>query len=453
MASALPIRRAVGCQRGWKTVTTGMHLISFLIHSPINHTIMSWAHPDDQRLETLGSLKMWQDLARTTERGLFDGVFFGDTPGTFDRFHERTDEAVRYGVSWPSHDPIVLLSALAAATENLGLAATLSVSAIQPYMAVRTLSTLDYLSGGRVGWNVVTGHLRGEHRALGIEQLDHDVRYDKADEFMDVCYALWSGIKDGAILADRKSGVFADPSKVDVIKHEGTYYKCHTTSPTLPSPQGRPVIFQAGSSGRGQQFALKHADVVFGIQPHLQGMQKFMRQLNGAAADAGTEAPRVTFGIQPILGGTEAEAKRHQEELLERIPLDAALSRLSGSLGVDFSQMELDKPLVEIDTQGSRGLMAAMSANFGGRPVTLRDVAMHWGKSVGVPQLVGTPEQVADQLETFWRESGCHGFNVTPTVTPTSIEHFVDEVVPILQRRGVYRTSYRGRTFRENLLS
>jgi FMN-dependent oxidoreductase (nitrilotriacetate monooxygenase family) len=430
-----------------------MHLISFLINSPINHTILSWADPRDRRLETLGNLKLWQDLARTLERGLFDGIFFADTPGTFDRYKERTDEAVRYGVCWPSHDPVVLLSALAAATENLGLAVTLSVSAIQPYTAVRTLSTLDYLSEGRVGWNVVTGHLRGEYRALGLDQLEHDVRYDRADEFMDVCYALWGGIKEGAILADRENGIFADPDKVDVVKHDGAYFRCHTTSPALPSPQGRPVIFQAGSSGRGQRFALKHADVVFAIQPHMTGMKTFMQQLRNAASEAGAEAPRVTFGIQPVIGSTEAEARRQLDALIERIPLEAALSRLSGSLGVDFSKMELDKPLVEMDTQGSRGLMAAMSASFDNKRFTLREVAQRWGLAVGIPQLVGTPEQVADQMERIWRETGCHGFNITPTITPTTIEQFVDEVVPILQRRGVYRTEYKGRTFRENLLS
>jgi long-chain alkane monooxygenase len=163
-----------------------MHLISFLINSPINHTILSWSDPADERLEMLGSLKRWQQLAKTYERGLFDGIFFADTPGVFDRYKERSDEAVRYGVCWPPHDPVVLLSALAAATERLGLAVTLSISANHPYQAVRSLSTLDYLSGGRIGWNIVTGHLRGEHRALGLDQLDHDARYDRADEYMDV---------------------------------------------------------------------------------------------------------------------------------------------------------------------------------------------------------------------------------------------------------------------------
>jgi FMN-dependent oxidoreductase (nitrilotriacetate monooxygenase family) len=430
-----------------------MHLISFLINSPINHTILSWSDPKDERLGALGSLKQWQRLAQTYERGLFDGIFFADTPGVFDRYKERSDEAVRYGVCWPSHDPVVLLSALAAATERLGLAVTLSISATRPYQAVRSLSTLDYLSGGRIGWNIVTGHLRGEYRALGIDQIDHDVRYDRADEYMDVCRAMWSGVRDGAVLADRQSGIFADPAKVDVIKYQGTYFRCHTVPPTLPSRQGHPVLFQAGSSGRGQRFAVKNADVVFSIQPHMAGMKTFMQQLHAAAREADTPAPKVTFGMQPVLGGTEAEAKRRLEELSSRIPLEAALSRLSGSLGVDFSKMELDRPLEEQKTQGSEGLMKAMSASFENKRFTLREAAMRWGLAVGIPQIVGTPEQVADQLEAIWRETGCHGFNLTPTITPSSVEEFVDEVVPILQRRGIFRKEYTGETFRENLLN
>lgn len=430
-----------------------LHLISFLINSPINHTILSWADPKDVRLEALHSIHAWQDLARTLEKGRFDGLFFADTPGVFDRYKERSDDAVRYGVCWPPHDPIVLLSALGAATERLGLAATLSVSANHPYQAVRTLSTLDYMTHGRIGWNIVTGHLRGEHRALGLEQLDHDVRYDRADEYMKVCHALWQGVREGALKMDRASGEFADPSKVDVVKHEGAFFRCHTVPPALPSPQGRPVLFQAGSSGRGQRFALQHADVIFSIQPHMSGMKTFMTQLNTVAKEHGRPAPKVTFGIQPIIGGTEREARQKLASLIERIPLEAALSRLSGSLGVDFSQMQLDEPLAEQSTQASQGLMKAMSASFDNRRFTLREAAIRWGLAVGIPQYVGTPEQVAAQMEEVWRETGCHGFNVTPTVTPSSVEDFVSEVVPLLQRRGIYRTDYEGQTFRDNILS
>ena len=430
-----------------------MHLMSFLIHSPMNHTILSWAHPKDERLDHLGSLAAWQELARTLERGRFDAIFFADTPGVFDRYKERVDEAVEYGVCWPAHDPMVLLPAMAAATEHLGLALTLSISGLAPYHAVRSLSTLDYLSGGRAGWNVVTGHLRGEHRALGLEQLDHDERYDRADEYLELCYKLWGGIKPGAIVADRAGGRFADPRLVDVIDHQGKYFKCRGVSPVLPSAQGHPVIFQAGSSGRGQELMVKHAEVIFAIQPHLEGMKRYMSQIRDAGEKHGRKEPiRVTFGVQPVIGGTEAEAQRSYDDLLARIPVEAALARLSGSLGVDFSTFELDKPLDEQPTQAGQGMMKAMTAMAGGKRMTLREIALYWGGSVGMLPIIGSPEQVADRLETIWRETGCCGFNLTPTINDGSIRAFVDEVVPVLQKKGVLRRDYEHKTLRANLM-
>ncbi len=428
-----------------------IHLISFQINSPMNHTVNSWSHPTDNRLAAMSDLKLWIDMAKTLERGLFDALFFADTPGVFDRYQDRMDEAIRYGVCWPTMDPVTLLGAVAGATERLGLAATVSTGPHHPYSVVRQLSTLDYMSGGRVGWNIVTGHLRGEHRAYGLTELPHDERYDRAEEYMEICYALWNSVGEGAILADKASGVFADPAKVARIQHQGQYFNCDTVAPALPSPQGRPVLFQAGSSGRGQLFAMKHADVVFAIQPNLPGMKKFMDDFRATAASLGrTPAPGVTFGVQPIVGGTEEEAQKKLDTLIEKMHFDGALARLSGTMGVDFSGMDLDQPLVEMQTQGSQGLMKAFSNIVDDKPLTLRDVAIRWGLSVGMPQIVGTPEQVADQLETIWRETGCHGYNVTPHVMPASIEDIVDQVVPILQKRGVYPTEYVGKTLREN---
>lgn len=428
-----------------------IHLVSFQINSPINHTVLSWAAPEDNRLQALGDLGLWIDMAKTLERGLFDAIFFADTPGVFDRYKERMDEAIRYGVCWPTMDPVTLLGAIAGATDRLGLAATISTGPNHPYSVVRQLSSLDYMTGGRVGWNIVTGHLRGEHRAYGLPELPHDERYDRAEEYMEICHALWNSVEEGAIIADKNSGIFADPTKVRTLRHEGKYFKCSTVGPVLPSPQGRPVLFQAGSSGRGQQFAIKHADVVFAIQPNVAGMVKFMTDFRTAAAQAGrTPAPGVTFGIQPVVAGTEEEARRKLNDIIERIPLDAAITRVSGTMGVDFSGMELDQPLAEIQTQASQGLMKAFSNIVGDRPLTLREVAIRWGLAVGMPQILGSPEQVADQIEAIWRETGCHGFNVTPHIMPSSITDFVDQVVPILQKRGVYPTEYPGRTLREN---
>jgi FMN-dependent oxidoreductase (nitrilotriacetate monooxygenase family) len=428
-----------------------IHLVSFLINSPINHTVLSWADQKDNRVAALGNIKLWQELAQTLERGMFDGIFFADTPGVFDRYKESVEDAVKYGVCWPSMDPVVLLSALAAATTHLGLATTMSTSSYQPWTIVRQLGTIDYLSGGRVGWNIVTGHLRGEHRALGLRQLEHDRRYDRADEYMEVCYKLWNSIKPGAIKADKASGIFADPALVEVIDHHGEFFDCNTTAPIMPSPQGHPVLFQAGSSGRGQQFAVRHADVVFSIQPNIGGMKRFMADLDQTAKGMGVKTPGVSFGMQAILGGTEEEARRKLDGIIERMPIDACLARLSGTMGVDFSQFDIDQPLSEMKTEASQGLMKAFSNIVGDRPLTMREVAIKWGLAVGKPQFVGTPEQVADQMEHTWRETGCYGYNLTPTIMPSSVEDFVDQVVPILQKRGIYRTEYTGTTFRENL--
>jgi FMN-dependent oxidoreductase (nitrilotriacetate monooxygenase family) len=430
-----------------------IHLVSFLINSPINHTILSWADDRDNRLEALGDMTLWQELGRTLERGRFDAIFFADTPGVFDRYHQRMDEALRYGVCWPTHDPVPLLGIIGAATQHLGLTATVSTGPHHPYALVRSLSTLDYLTGSRVGWNIVTGHLRGEHRAFGLPQLEHDQRYERAEEYMEVCYQLWDSVADDAIIADKPSGMFADPAKIRIVDHAGEYFRCNTVSPAWPSAQRRPVLFQAGSSGRGQKFAMKHAEVVFAIQPNMATMKKFMSDFRALAAETGlARTPGVTFGIQPIIGGTEREARAKLAALIERIPPEASIARLSGSMGVDFSGMELDQPLEEMQTQGSQGLMKAFSNIVGEKSLTLRDVAIRWGLAVGMPQLIGSPEQVADQIETIWRETGCHGFNVTPHIMPSSIEEFVEEVVPILQKRGIYRSEYEGRTFRENLM-
>jgi FMN-dependent oxidoreductase (nitrilotriacetate monooxygenase family) len=429
-----------------------MHLIGFYMHSPINHTTLSWTDPEDDRLDGMRSFDHWKKLARTLERGFFDAAFFADTPGGMERYKESFDDYVRYGVTWPCHDPMALVPVMLAETKHLGLAVTMSTSGSHPYSAVRRLSTLDYLSGGRVGWNIVSGHLRGEHRALGLAQLEHDLRYDHADEFMEICYALWNGVQPGAILADTEQGLFADPSKVSVVDFAGAYFRCQTVPPVLPSAQGRPVLFQAGSSGRGQKFALKHGDVVFAIQAREKEMTQFVDKLKAASATEGrAEAPKVTFGIQCVLGGTEAEAKRKQAEMFERIPLDAALSRMSGTMGIDFSKIDLDTPLAANTTDASRGMMMALANMTGDGNATARDAARVFGATVGMPQLVGTPEQVADQLEHLWRASGCHGFNITPTTNIASIEHFVDEVVPLLQAKGIYRTEYEGETLRDNL--
>jgi alkanesulfonate monooxygenase SsuD/methylene tetrahydromethanopterin reductase-like flavin-dependent oxidoreductase (luciferase family) len=214
------------------------------------------------------------------------------------------------------------------------------------------------------------------------------------------------------------------------------------------------VLFQAGSSGRGQQFALKHSDVVFSIQARPEAMKAFVEKLDASSKSEGrAEPPKVVFGIQCVLGGTEAEARRRQAGIFDRIPLDAALSRMSGTLGIDFSKIDLDTPLAANTTDASRGMLMALANMTGDGNATARDAARVFGATAGMPQLVGTPEQVADQLEHLWRLSGCHGFNITPTTNFRSVENFVDEVVPLLQARGIFRTDYESDTLHDNLMN
>ena len=432
-----------------------MHLMQMLIHTASTHTMLGWADPADAQLDGLQDFGYWQGLARTLERGCFDGVFFADSPATHAVYRGSVLPSVEYGASWPNHDPMPLVAVMTAATERLGIGVTLSTTGTTPYLATRRISTLNYLSRGRVGWNIVTGFSQAEHLANGMgEQMPHDERYDYADEFMAVCYALWDSVPPEAILRDAASGRFADPGAIRQVDFKGRYLSCKAVAPVLPSPYGRPLLFQAGSSGRGMQFALDHAEVIFGIQPHVAGMKKSLAQLRAAADARGKgQDPKMLFGLQPIVRSTEAEAKRRVEELRERAPIEATLARMSGVFGIDLSTLDPDRPLAEMETQASRGLMAASSTGADGKALTLRDAAAQWVLSVAIPQVVGTPEQVADEFERIWRETGCHGFNLSPTTNPDSVDDFVDQVVPLLQRRGIFRTAYEGDTFRDNLLA
>lgn len=432
-----------------------MHLISFPEYLEGTHYALQAdvdaGHRDGFRGST--AIKFWQKVAATLERGCFDGIFFADSGAVYDRYKGSVDPTLKYGIGWPRHDPLAILTPMAMASEHLGFAFTMSIASVLPYPAMRTLSTLDFLSDGRFGWNIVTGNARMEYEAAGMSEMDHDERYDRADEYMQICNQIWDALPADAIVMDRGNGIIADPSKVGRIDFKGKYFKSKGVPLVAPSPQGRPVLFQAGSSGRGQKFALQNADVIFSIQADTEAMKAYVDELEAAAAQMGRrDKVRVIFGIQVVVGSTEAEAKRRHEEMLGRFSLEASLARLSGSLGVDFSQYDLDTPMEEWPTQASQGLVKAMARKVGGKSLTLRDVAASWATSIGTPHIVGTPEQVAQGMIDMWTRSGAHGFNVRPATVPDSIVEFVDNVVPILQSKGVFRKHYAGKTFRENIV-
>jgi len=430
-----------------------LHLNLIQSFTPVSHLHMSWIHPEDQQASGLTSARYWKDLAVLLERGKFDGIFFADALSVPDDSEDSARAVIRNGANFPRQDPFPLIALMADVTQHIGFGVTLTIAGTPPFLAVRRLTTLDNLIGGRIAWNVVTSHMKTDYHALGLKQPAHDDRYEQAEEYMDICYRLWDAFPRSAVLADKTSRTFIDTDQIRKIEYVGKYYECHGY-PVVPcSPQGRPLIFQAGQSGRGLQFATKHADAIYALQPNITAMQTFVAQATVAGLANGNSAPpRVFFGIQPFLGGTEAEARQRYEECRANVPLETGLNRLSGMLGIDLSKHDLDSPLGDFETDASRGLLASTLAAMAGRSPTIREAAAHWGMAIGMmPQLIGTPEQVADDIEKIWRGSGAHGLSIAPTISPLSVAEFVDGVVPILQRRGLMRTEYAGSTYRQNL--
>ena len=431
-----------------------MHLMGFTLNSAMNHTIASWSHPRNNIGYDFARPEVWQQMSRTLERGCFDGFFFADVWAAPDNYKSRRDEALRHAIQFPVHDPLLLIPMLATVTSNLGFAATLSVTYYQPYMTARKLSTLDHLTGGRIGWNIVTSLNKAEAQNLGLDDMiPHDQRYERAEEYMDVCYKLWSSWEPDAVVMDRVTGTFTDPAKVHPINHKGKWFSCPGFSPVTPSPQQKPVLFQAGASGAGRDFCAKHAEAALIIQNSPEAIERVAGDLKQRALKAGRKEGdlKVLCGIQAIVGSTEREAREKQQEINERVPYEAGLALLSGHANYDLSQHDPDSWPHDIPAvQGAQGLFDALVAEHNVK-LTLREIGKIYGASVAMPQIVGTAEQVADRMESLVNDAGIDGFNITPTYTPSSFDEFVDLVVPILQDRGVHRKQYEGTTLRENL--
>jgi len=431
-----------------------LHLFGFVIHSPMNHTVGSWRHPrNNAQGYNFAEPEMWQEVARTLERGKFDGIFFADQFAAYDTYQGSRDATIRHAVQFPVHDPLLLIPMMAAVTNRIGLLSTLSVSYYAPYMAVRKLSTLDHLTKGRVGWNIVTSFHKAEALNMGLERMTpHDERYARADEFLDVCFKLWNSWEKDAVVLDRGKGIFVDPEKVHEINHRGKYFSCPGFSPVTPSPQGHPVLIQAGASGPGRDFCAKWAEGAFTIQLTSRALASYASDIRERAKNAGRNSgPAVIAGIQIIVAENERTAREKQEELNELVSVEGSLALLSGHTGYDFSKKDLDTYVEDIDDlPGIQGLFEVFT-KMHHEKVTLRTAAALYGRGVAQPQIVGDPEQVADQLIALASESGIDGFNITPTYTPGSFSEIVDLVVPVLQHRGVFRKDYAGSTLREHL--
>ncbi|MEM7253277.1 MAG: NtaA/DmoA family FMN-dependent monooxygenase [Pseudomonadota bacterium] len=429
------------------------HLAQFLVHGPTYHSLGMWRHPNTAAAGFDWKRPgLYQHIAKVCERGLFDCVFFADLNYIADTYTGSLGPALRSAAQAPEHDPIPLLSFMAAVTERIGVASTFSVSHSHPFYAARLWATLDHLTGGRAGWNVVTSINSNQAANYGEERQPTDSRYERAHEFMDVCQQLWNSWDEDAVQMDRENAVFADPAKVRRIEFAGEFFKSRGPLNVVRSPQNGPAILQAGTSPKGQDFAAKYADAIFAIQPRAEDAAAYFRSIKDQMADFGRDPDhcRILFGMQPILGRSEAHAREMQAEHNALVPLEGGMSILSAHLDFDLSTLPQDALMTERE-EPQLYRMRTRFRKIDGAPMTVAEVAARHGQSVGLPQFVGTPEMVVDQMEAFMDTAGGDGFMLTPIYSPGAIEEFVDQCVPILQRRGLVRTEYKGRTQREIL--
>jgi alkanesulfonate monooxygenase len=358
-------------------------------------------------------------------------------------------------VQVPVNDPMLLIPAMAQVTEHLGFGVTATLSYEPPYPFARRMSTLDHLTKGRAGWNIVTGYLDSAASGMGLSaQAGHDQRYEIADEYMDVVYQLWEeSWEDGAVLRDRERHMFADPKKIHRIRHEGRFYKLEAIHLCEPSPQRTPVLYQAGASRRGREFAATHAECVFINGPSKQVVAPQVADLRRRAVDRGRGPDDlVIFTLMTVITGRdEAEAKAKHAEYRRYADYDASLALFSGWTGVDFSKYRPEDELRYIQTEAMRSALESFTSADPNRTWTVRELAEHVAIGGRGPLVVGSPTQVADALTDWVSETGIDGFNLAYAVTPESFEDFVDLVVPELQRRGVYNHDYRPGTLREKL--
>jgi long-chain alkane monooxygenase len=414
----------------------------------INHGL--WTHPRDRSTD-YRKLAYWTDLARTLERGLFDGLFLADIVGVYDVYRRDVDVTLRESIQLPVNDPTLLVPAMAAVTQHLGFGVTVNLTYEQPYLLARRFSTLDHLTDGRIGWNIVTGYLDSAARAMGLsEQLPHDERYDRADEYLDVLYKLWEGSwEEGAVLRDKAARVFADPAKLHRVQHAGRYYNVDGYHLAEPSPQRTPVLFQAGSSGRGQQFAARHAECVFISPPNRQVGRETVRALREQLVRAGRRPDdvKVFVGAAVVAGATEQEAREKYADYRQYASREAGLAHFAASTGIDYAQYDLDAPVDY--APGNAIESATRTAKQHGW--TRRKLLEMFELGGRYPAIVGSAAQVADELQAWINEADVDGFNLSRTVVPESYEDFVDLIVPELQNRGLYKTAYAPGSLRQKL--
>ncbi|KAK4041826.1 luciferase-like domain-containing protein [Parachaetomium inaequale] len=419
-----------------------------------------WAHPDDQS-SNFNDVKHWVKLAKLLEAGKFHGIFIADVLGAYDVYKgpRNPDPAVVSGAQWPVNEPLAVVSAMAAATESLGFGVTVATTYEQPYHLARRLSTVDHLSGGRIGWNVVTGYLDSAARNLGhTEQPPHDERYAIAEEYIDVMYKLWqSSWRDDAVKLDREKRIYTDPKLVRPIDHAGKYYTVPGPHICQPSPQRTPLILQAGTSKAGKAFAAQHAEAIFVAGHSPSVVAKNVADIRAAARDEyGRDPASIKFLALfcPIIGATAEEARAKYEEYLSYGSEDGALALFGGWTGIDLAQYGDDEELRHVESNAIRSAVEAWSKSVPGIPKWTKHTVANHIKVGGLgATAVGTAEQVADEMERWVADADVDGFNLAYALMPGTFSEVVEHLLPVLRSRGLFWDGYTvpGGTYRENI--
>ncbi|MCC8402275.1 LLM class flavin-dependent oxidoreductase [Paraburkholderia sp. MMS20-SJTN17] len=422
-----------------------LHLNVNILHS--GFVPSAWRR-DDADPRAFIDVNHYVRVAQIAEAGKLDAVFLADNAAIVDQIDFRPITAL---------EPTVLLASIAAATTHIGVIGTASTSYNEPYNIARRFATLDHVSNGRAGWNVVTTADLPSARNFGHGSVpDHAQRYDRAAEFTEIVKALWDSWEDDAFVGDKTGGRFVDVDKVHPVAHRGRHFAVHGPLNLPRSPQGHPVLVQAGASADGRELAARHAEAVFSASQSFEESAAYRRDLNERAAAYGRPAVKVLAGLTTIIGATEADALRRRDELVDQIPWRYSLNRLAGTLGIDVDRLKLDAHLPDDLALPGRGngnhtFFHATIAHARRHGQTVRELIRSLAGGTGHRVIVGTPEQIADDITQWFNGGAADGFNLMPDVLPGGLIDFVDGVVPILQKRGIFRTAYEGATLRDHL--
>ncbi len=421
--------------------------------NPTGHHVASWRHPEAQA-DANANFQHYVEITKTAERGKFDMVFLADNLA----MREASMEALSRSAQYVSNlEPMTLIAALSAVTSHIGLVCTATTSYYEPYHVARKFATMDHISGGRVGWNLVTSGTFAEAYNFNREaHFGHAERYDRAREFAEVVVALWDSWDDDAFVRDKASGQYFDPAKLHTLNHQGKHFSVKGPLNTPRPPQGHPVIVQAGTSNDGMDISARFAEVIFSAHWSIEACQTYFKEVKNRAADKFGRNPdhlKVMPGLACFVAETESEANEKYEYMQSLIHPIVAREILSTILGAfDLSKYPFDGPLPEIPmTGGSQSTMQPAIDMARKENLSIRQLAMRVAGARGKSVIKGTPKQIVDYMEQWYVEEACDGFNVMPPFLPGSLDDFVSMVIPELQRRGLFRTEYQGRTLREHL--